>query len=71
MHWKLYSEAHGRPPSAEVVITLDERDVDHPYVVSRRALYESAGKKVVLRVARPKVRKDRGQDRPTAPAVKA
>ncbi len=48
MHWKLYAESAGRPPSHEIVIRHDARDEGHPFIVDRIGQYEGQGKKVVL-----------------------
>lgn len=51
MRWKRYSEARGKPPDCEVVITFDASDADHPFLKRRVAAYQAEGKAVVLRPA--------------------
>jgi len=48
MNWKQYSEIGGRPPTHEVVLRFDPKDSQHPFLRSRKDLYEQEGKKVVL-----------------------
>lgn len=49
MHWKMYRESQGKPPSHEVVIRFDSRDALHPFLRNRVKLYTDQDKNVILR----------------------
>jgi len=64
MHWKVYRETVGKPPTHEVVIQYDLRDADHPFLLDRIRLYEGRGKKIVRRPVDVEKRKS-DETRPT------